>query len=94
MVSSAEKAIHVVGRTAFVLVVLLLLLAIGHGAFTVKKLGERELALKQMYSDISEAMEANVPPEIAREGFVESIKQDWGKRLKPPVLNSQVFYKK
>ena len=94
MVSPAEKVIHVVGRTAFVLAVLVLLLAIGHGAFTIKKLGQRECSLKQMYDDIGEAMDANRPPEIEREDFVETIKKDWGKRLKPPALNPQVFYKK
>ena len=94
MVSSAEKTIHVVGRTALVLAALLLLLAIGHGGYTAKKLHDRELALKQMREDLREAMDANRPPEIEREEFVEAIKSDWGKRLKPPALNTQVFYRK
>lgn len=94
MVSPAEKAIHVVGRTAFVLAVLVLLLAIGYGAFTAKKLSERELSLKQMSTDIGDAMDANRPPEIEREDFLETIKADWGPRPKPRALNSQVFYRK
>ena len=94
MVNSAEKVIHITGRTAFVLAVLVLLLAIGHGGYTVKQLSQRELDLKKMCDDIGEAMDSNPPPDIEREEFMASIKGEWQKKVRPLVLNPQVFYKK
>lgn len=92
MLGSTEKAIHVVGKTTFVLIVLVLITIVGFGVYNIKKLGERRQRLCETCDQIDDAMSLNRPQTIEKEEFVKIIKSDWEKRAKPQPLRAKVFY--
>ena len=93
MLGPTEKAIHVVGKTTFVIVVLAFVAIIGFGIHNIKKLGERRQRLQEMCDRISDARALNRPEPVEKEGFLDAIKGDWERKGRPQPLRSKTFYR-
>jgi len=92
--ASTEKAIHVVGKSLLVVVVIGLCAVVGLGIYRINKLDELRIELIDTCDEITDAMTANKPKPIERENFLENIKSDWQKTSRPQPLRSGVFYRR